>query len=427
MSIKRTNSTTHIHWFIHDLRLTDQSFTTQLDGKKHFLGVYILDPRLFEHTPYGFRRMSLMRLKYLRNQLHALQEELRKLGSDLLVRVGYATEIIPELLQNYNASLSVQRAAFHWEKIAQQKIVNLVENTVFIGDENHLIPLEAFDWTTNNFPKSFTGFRKKAEKYAKNQEWTYYPKPQELPDTPKSFPKIKNAKAKAHALSVIPFSADEQSALARLNHYFFESKAVSQYKETRNGLLGTNYSSKFSVFLANGSVSPRTIMHHLKKYEAAHGGNESTYWLWFELLWREYFQHAASVYGAKLFLRNGIVGANLGEVFKTNTIKKWQKGETPDQFVNANMKELENTGFMSNRGRQNVASFLIHDLKQPWWIGAAWFENQLLDFDAASNYGNWQYIAGVGFNPKGGSRFNTISQAAFYDPNLEYVNKWSNQ
>lgn len=168
-------------------------------------------------------------------------------------------------------------------------------------------------------------------------------------------------------------------------------------------------------------------MHHLKKYEAAHGGNESTYWLWFELLWREYFQHAASVYGAKLFLRNGIVGANLGEVFKTNTIKKWQKGETPDQFVNANMKELENTGFMSNRGRQNVASFLIHDLKQPWWIGAAWFENQLLDFDAASNYGNWQYIAGVGFNPKGGSRFNTISQAAFYDPNLEYVNKWSNQ
>jgi len=426
MSIKKTNSATHIHWFIHDLRLTDQSFTTHLAGKNYFFGLYILDPRLFKHTSFGFRRMSLMRLQNLRNQLHALQVDLRKFGSDLLVCVGTPSKIIPELCKNYVASLSFQSAAFHWEKTEQDKILNVIENVASEGNENYLLPLESFTWMVNNFPKSFTGFRKKAEKMAKNIDWMYYPKPQELPNTPKSFSKIKKVKTPIHPMSSIPFPVNEQSALDRLNHYFYESKAVSKYKETRNGLLGTNYSSKFSVFIANGSISPRTIMHHLKKYEATHGGNESTYWLWFELLWREYFQHAAACYGAKLFLKNGINGGLVDEGLKVNTLKKWQNGETPDQFINANMKELVNTGFMSNRGRQNVASFFIHDLKQPWWIGAAWFENQLLDFDAASNYGNWQYIAGVGFNPKGGSHFNTVSQANFYDPNSEYINTWSN-
>jgi deoxyribodipyrimidine photo-lyase len=80
---------------------------------------------------------------------------------------------------------------------------------------------------------------------------------------------------------------------------------------------------------------------------------------------------------------------------------------------------------MSNRGRQNVASYLIHDLKVDWRAGAAYFERMLIDYDAASNYGNWLYIAGVGNDPRPFRKFNTKMQQEYYDPEGTFVEKWS--
>ena len=105
-------------------------------------------------------------------------------------------------------------------------------------------------------------------------------------------------------------------------------------------------------------------------------------------------------------------------------LEKWMLGSTADPFVNANMLELSKTGFMSNRGRQNAASYLISDLQVDWRFGAAHFESMLIDFDAASNYGNWQYLAGVGNDPKPDRYFNTKKQAAYYDPNGSYQQLW---
>jgi deoxyribodipyrimidine photo-lyase len=89
------------------------------------------------------------------------------------------------------------------------------------------------------------------------------------------------------------------------------------------------------------------------------------------------------------------------------------------------MRELAATGFMSNRGRQNVASYLVHDLGVDWRWGAAYFEQQLIDYDPASNWGNWAYIAGVGNDPRPNRKFNTRSQAERYDPEGRYVAVWS--
>ena len=91
------------------------------------------------------------------------------------------------------------------------------------------------------------------------------------------------------------------------------------------------------------------------------------------------------------------------------------------------MMELNLTGFMSNRGRQNVASYLCHDLKLDWRYGAAYFEEQLIDYDVSSNWGNWAYIAGVGNNPRGVSVFNLNKQADDYDKNKSYRNLWLKQ
>jgi deoxyribodipyrimidine photo-lyase len=89
------------------------------------------------------------------------------------------------------------------------------------------------------------------------------------------------------------------------------------------------------------------------------------------------------------------------------------------------MNELRETSFMSNRGRQNAASFLINDLKQPWYLGAMYFEHHLIDYDVYSNYGNWTYLAGVGADPRKDRVFNLNRQAQMYDPDGEYVHQWA--
>ena len=104
-------------------------------------------------------------------------------------------------------------------------------------------------------------------------------------------------------------------------------------------------------------------------------------------------------------------------------IENWIQGETQDDFVNANMIELKSTGWMSNRGRQNVASYFSKTLELDWRIGAAYFEEQLLDYDAHSNYGNWMYVSGVGNDPRD-RKFNTQLQAERYDGNHRFRNLW---
>ena len=88
------------------------------------------------------------------------------------------------------------------------------------------------------------------------------------------------------------------------------------------------------------------------------------------------------------------------------------------------MQQLNQTGFMSNRGRQLVASCFVHELGLDWRFGAAYFEMMLIDYDVASNYGNWQYLAGVGSDPRGHRKFNLSKQTEIYDPDKSFINNW---
>lgn len=224
--------------------------------------------------------------------------------------------------------------------------------------------------------------------------------------------------------TAFPFSGGETSGLDRLHEYLWDTDCISTYKETRNGLLEKNYSTKFSPWLANGSLSPRQIYHEVKKYEKKRTANQSTYWCIFELLWRDYFKFVAWKYGNRIFYLSGIMGKKFEWRKDTKLFDKWCRGETGVPFVDANMRELLQTGWMSNRGRQNVASFLVKDLKLDWRLGAEWFESMLLDHDVCSNYGNWNYAAGIGNDPRQDRKFNMIKQALDYDPDGEFVKVW---
>lgn len=180
------------------------------------------------------------------------------------------------------------------------------------------------------------------------------------------------------ARSAFPFSGGETAALSRLKSYLWDTRAVETYKITRNGLLGSEYSTKFSPWLAFGCISPRRIFYELKKYEMERVQNDSTYWVIFELLWRDYFRFVAAKYDNCLFYSGGIKKVKYRWNEDLEKFKKWTDGNTGVPFVDANMRELIRTGWMSNRGRQNVASFLTKDLKLDWRMGAEWFESLLV-------------------------------------------------
>jgi len=225
--------------------------------------------------------------------------------------------------------------------------------------------------------------------------------------------------------AAINFIGGETAGKKRVQAYLTETHAIATYKNTRNGLIGENYSSKFSAWLALGCLSPKIIYEEIKKYETEYLANESTYWLVFELLWRDYFAFMMEKYPHQYFNIHGIKQNKTISNQHTDVVfQSWCNGQTDNDFINANMTELNLTGFMSNRGRQNVASYLCHDLKLDWRYGAAYFEHQLIDYDVSSNWCNWAYIAGVGNNPRGVSVFNIEKQANEYDKNESYRKLW---
>merc|ERR1719486_1227162 len=126
--------------------------------------------------------------------------------------------------------------------------------------------------------------------------------------------------------------------------------------------------------------------------------------------------------GDKIFVPGGVSGDKTPWKGSMDALEKWKEGRTGDPLVDANMRELKATGFMSNRGRQNVASFLIFDLGVDWRYGAAHFEELLLDYDPCSNWGNW--VAAAGLTGQRVNKFNTKKQLNDYDPKREYVNHW---
>ncbi|HEY9881908.1 MAG TPA: FAD-binding domain-containing protein, partial [Leptolyngbyaceae cyanobacterium] len=128
--------------------------------------------------------------------------------------------------------------------------------------------------------------------------------------------------------------------------------------------------------------------------------------------------------GNRIFYPSGLQGLPIKWKQDWERFDVWRRGETGFPLVDANMRELAATGFMSNRGRQNVASFLTKNLGIDWRMGAEWFESLLIDHDVCSNYGNWNYTAGVGNDARGFRYFNILKQAKDYDPNGDYVKHW---
>jgi deoxyribodipyrimidine photo-lyase len=428
---------TAIVWFKTDLRLHDnETLLKAIAQGEQIIPVYCFDDAHFETTQFGLKKTGSFRAQFLLESLQDLDENLRELGSGLLIVQGKPEVEIPKIVQQYKVQkvFAKREVAFEekkTEQLVQQELFKLrCEFETF--STSTLYHAEDLPFSIKDIPDVFTNFRKKTEKDATIRK--AFEKPLEIvsPEIPLlNLPTLSDlglTPQSIDARAAIHFKGGETQALARLQYYFYETQKISKYKETRNGLVGADYSSKFSAWLAMGCISPRLIHAELKKYESQFGANESTYWLVFELLWRDFFRFMFKKHQTKLFQAAGIASEKkIPKSVSEKLLNTWVNGTTGVDFIDANMRELELTGFMSNRGRQNVASYLCNDLKLDWRFGAAYFEQQLIDYDVCSNWGNWAYLAGVGNDPRENRYFNIEKQAQDYDKNKAFRNLWLNQ
>ena len=415
-----------IYWLRNDLRLHDNhTFWKACDEAEEVLPVYIFNP---QHNKIGSFRTA-----FLQESILEMRAQLQDKGKDLYIAWGNMGEIFTYL----QAELNTNRiyTSYEYAHNEKQEVIRLMNQgfEVFLVENHTLTSKSLLPFSINQLPDVFTEFRKQVE--SKN---TFLSMAKEIDlSACSSYERIANLKynytlptiqAKRDARSAMSFTGGEQEGLKRIYYYVHESHAIKNYKKTRNELIGADYSTKFSPWLSAGCLSPRKIYLEIKAYEEKYGGNESTYWVIFELLWRDYFKYVADRFGKLFFHKRGL-HPNLHDTSVSahgdkTIFENWKQGQTGNDFVNANMIELLNTGFMSNRGRQNVASFLVHDLKIDWRYGAAWFEEMLIDYDVCSNWGNWLYLAGVGNDPRKNRYFNTVQQADRYDANGAYRKRW---
>lgn len=422
-------------WLRNDLRLHDhEPLYRALEHKAEVIPLYCFDPRQFGETSYGFPKTGAYRAKFLIETVADLREGWRSRGSNLVIRQGKPEAEIPQLVK----ALNIDAVYWHEEitseetdiehKVEQALKELKVASEVYWGAT--LYHPDDLPFEINRLPEVYTQFRKAVEK--ESQVAPTFPTPEKLPPLPEAvdpgeLPTLSDFSLEENPIDprgVLDFRGGETEAFKRLQHYFWDADRLQVYKETRNGMLGADYSSKFSAWLANGSLSPRRVCEEVQKYESQRRKNNSTYWMIFELIWRDYFRFVCAKYGRKIFRKGGIRGLPIEWQQDQKRFDLWREGETGYPLIDANMKEIAATGFMSNRGRQNVGSFLTKNLGIDWRWGAEWFESLLVDYDVCSNWGNWNYTAGVGNDARGFRYFNIPKQSKDYDADGSYVKHW---
>ncbi len=426
-------------WYRTDLRIHDhEPLYRACRDQAEVIPVYCLDPRQVgpaAKTAFGFAKTGSFRARFLLESLVDLRNQLQALGSDLVICQGQPEIVLPQLCQAH----AIEAIYAHKEVGTEEEQVETAlakalqqmgrrKLSLFWG--HTLLHPDDLPFPLHRIPEVFTSFRKKAESGPLPRPpllspTKLSPLPPEL--DPGAIPALSDlglVKPDSDPRVLNHFVGGETAGKARIQSYIWEQDRLKVYKQTRNGMLNPDDSSKVSPWLALGCVSPRYLYNQVQQYEHDRIRNDSTYWLIFELLWRDYFRFISAKHGRKLFRPEGLQGIPLPWQQDWDRFEIWRQGQTGYPLVDANMQELWVSGFMSNRGRQNVGSFLTKNLGIDWRMGAEWFESHLIDYDVCSNWGNWNYTAGVGNDARGFRYFNIPKQSRDYDPDGAYLRHW---
>ena len=415
-----------LFWHRRDLRLADNLGLAAVSAiTPEVMGVFVLDPAELEHP-----NMAPARRWFLLESLRELQQRWRQAGSQLLLLEGNPVELLPRLAQQLGA------AGVAWnrdvEPLVRQRDRELATALKAIGVrvaadwDQLLVPPEQLKTGGGDPYRVYGPYWRSWEKQPKAQP---VPAPSALKPLPEldlsGLPVLDEVPIEPwEGADLCPCRPGEAAALEQLEQ--FSARAMEHYGEGRN-LPGDEGTSTLSAALRAGSLSPRTawaasleVLSHCRSDEQR---QSVTVWQQ-ELAWREFYQQALFHFPE---LADGPYRPQWRQFPWEDDparLKAWQEGLTGVPIVDAAMRQLVQTGFMHNRCRMIVASFLVKDLICDWRHGEAFFMAHEVDGDLAANNGGWQWSASSGMDPKPLRIFNPFTQASKFDPEANYIRRW---
>jgi len=412
-------------WFRNDLRLHDNEMLVEAIAKSDcILPIYFFDPRYFESTSFETEKTGARRAQFLLESVSALRMAFQRLGGDILLIQGKPEEHIPIIVEQ----LEISEVYHHREVGPEETLVSgYVEDALwkqrvnlkhFIG--HTLYNKEDLPFPIKDIPDVFTQFKKKTERdaivkscfesplevtFAENENWGALPSLLELGLAEPGFVNFDNETR-----------GGELDGLEHLTKLLEPGSEI--YTKYSSKVLADKqgFTSKISGWLSFGCLSPRKVYWMVKEAEASFGPNPNFNQILLGLLWRDYFRFMFKKHGIKFFQEPDFEEMILSPVeADVALVKKWKNGETGHLLVDKYMKELNDSGFIPHAARLVVATFLIHVLKVHWTIGAAYFEEKLIDYAPASNWGNWANVAGAGLDLKSKNTFDLDKQMKILD------------
>jgi len=397
---------TNIWWIRRDLRLTDNAALHSALEAGATLPVFILDP--------AFDNLSPRRTNFLYEGLSALNKELKKRNSYLVIRKGKPVDALWQLFDEVKAETIYAEEDYTPYARKRDSMIQKV------------LPLQLIQGQTVHHPKSvlkkdgrpytvYTPYSKVWKAQLPNLK--IYPAPEKI-NTPKGIRSEPLPEFTSNPL----FPAGEAEALRRLDQ--FTNLRITNYADDRNRM-DLDGTSSLSPYIRFGMIGLRQAVHAAQtSLFISRNSKGAETWL-NELIWREFYIQILYhfPYVAKTAFNRSL--ANIPWRNKSSEFEVWKRGETGVPVVDAAMRQLKETGWMHNRARMIVASFLVKDLLIDWRWGEAWFMENLLDGDIAPNNGGWQWTAGTGTDAAPYFRiFNPVLQSAKFDPNGDYIRKW---
>jgi len=388
-------------WFRKDLRLTNNPAWANACDEGHVLPVFVIEPSMVNAA-------SIRKRELFYSHLIALKEQIVALGGNLLIVEGPAQKTVPKLVREYGVdSLHFNNDSSPNSRVRDEQAVSLAGIRAVRYWGNLVHAPGSILTNAGSVHKVFAPFYKKWSAL----EIPSYSEPE----------KIVFADAGAHphttfdmnlssAITAGSFGADQ-----RLNGFL---QKVSGYK-VRRDFPSADATSHLSSDLHFGTISPRTVLEFID------GSSESGEAFIRQLAWRDWYAHL-------LFASPEIIDFPANPIYNAiewrnnnDDYASWKEGRTGYPIVDAGMRELRETGFMHNRVRMITGSFLVKHLLIDWRLGERHFRHLLLDGDLSQNIGNWQWVAGTGFDAAPYFRiFNPVRQSLKFDNGGEYIRKW---
>jgi deoxyribodipyrimidine photo-lyase len=402
----KTKTDISIFWFRRDLRLEDNiGLHHALRSDYPVIPIFIFDKKILTKLDNPYDK----RVNFIYLALNQLKNELNKIGSDLILYLGSPEEVWAKIVDQYN----IKQVYFNedYEPYAikrDKKITNFLDKkNIFVSSSKDQCIFAKKDiLKKDNSPYTvFTAYKNK---------WLDTLTPQDIMSVHnkryfKNF--LKLSPTKIINIKELGFQLNKEVKIVKS----IKKEFITKYDKTRD-IPSLNATTRIGHHLRFGTISPRKC--------AQLGKSLNQTWL-SEIIWREFFMQI-------LFHFPHVVKAPFREKYSKikwrnnrTEFKKWCEGKTGFPLVDAGIRELNQTGFMHNRVRMVVASFLIKDLLIDWRWGEKYFASKLLDYDLASNNGNWQWVAGTGCDSAPYFRiFNPDTQLKKFDPELKYIKRW---